>query len=54
VRIGIEGRTLVMLKELQVANEVYDQKGAQEQARNGHDNLSTDAATQGFVYPTHK
>nr|GFC56186.1 hypothetical protein [Tanacetum cinerariifolium] len=53
VRVHVERYAVVVFEELEVAHQVYYQKGAEKQAREGHDNLATDAASEGFGKPIH-
>jgi hypothetical protein len=53
VGVDVERYSVVVFEELEVAHQVYYQKGAEKQAREGHDNLAADAASEGFGKPIH-
>jgi hypothetical protein len=54
VRVNVKRYAVVVFEELEVANQVHYQEGAEKQARQGHDNLAPNAAGKGFCKPIHK
>ena len=53
IRIGIEGNTAIVLEQLQVADEVYDQKKHQEKPGQRHDYLLAQGRGKKLVKPAH-
>jgi hypothetical protein len=53
IGIRIECLAAIVFKQLEIAQEVYDQKQHQENPRQRHDDLLTDRRRKEFREPTH-